>query len=278
MKMPKLLRAGDTVAIIATSGPVNREKLFAGKSVLEKMGLRVRLFESCFATHDYLAGGDKLRLRDLHCAFADKNIRAIFVARGGYGAARLLPFINYKMISQNPKIFAGYSDVTALHIVLNQFCKLVTFHAPMPAADLFSADEVTIASFKKNIFFSRASPLNPQGLNGIITGGNLSVIASLIGTPYEINTRGKILFLEDTGEPPYRIDRLFLQLKMAGKFKDATGILLGDFSPENLATIKLAVSELIIPEGRPLVVGFPSGHCMPNLTLPLGKRVKIVKG
>jgi muramoyltetrapeptide carboxypeptidase len=152
MIMPKLLCEGDTVAITATSGVVNEEKLNAGVKVLKQMGLNVRVMQSCFAAHEYLAGTDELRLRDLHCAFADKNVRAIFCARGGYGASRLLPHINYTLIRRNPKIFAGYSDVTALHIALNKFCKLITFHAPMPAADLHIADELTISSFKEKIF------------------------------------------------------------------------------------------------------------------------------
>jgi muramoyltetrapeptide carboxypeptidase len=158
----------------------------------------------------------------------------------------------------------------------------------MPAADLPNADDITLASFKKNLFADTVSPHTHEIIKkgstkiitkgfakGKLTGGNLTVIASLTGTPYEINTKGRILFLEETGEPPYRIDRLLLQLKQSGKLKDASGFILGDFSPENLQTIKLAVSELLIPEGKPILAGFPCGHCIPNITLPLGQTVEI---
>ncbi|MCL2577525.1 MAG: LD-carboxypeptidase [Defluviitaleaceae bacterium] len=310
MRKPNPLREGDTIAITAASGPVNPEKLSAGIKILEGMGLRVHVTESCYASHEYLAGPDTLRLRDLHNAFANKNIKGILMARGGYGASRLLPHLNYSMIRRNPKIFAGYSDVTALHIVLNQFCNLITYHAPMPGADLPNADEITLKSFmqmlmiesegnkaereidherhKKTRKFSCFSWLKKSAFSihileivqkgnstGILTGGNLTLIASLIGTPFEIETRGRILFLEETQEQPYRVDRMILQLKLAGKLENAAGFILGDFSPENLETIKLAISELLIPEGKPIIAGLPCGHTMPNITLPLGKTVKI---
>ncbi|MCL2356787.1 MAG: LD-carboxypeptidase [Defluviitaleaceae bacterium] len=308
MIIPKLLRDGDVVAIIAPAGPVNAEKLVAGAEILRNAGLRVRIFESCFARHEYLAGPDALRLHDLHTAFADPQIRAIFAARGGYGSARLLPRINFNLIRNNPKIFAGYSDITALHIAFNQFAGLATFHAPMPAADLPNADDATLQPFFENLFLSSRpvffsdtlppSPKNftetaqsavscsffergelggklflqkkfsPQGLKKVvITGGNLTIITSLLGTPYEIDTRGKVLFLEEVGEAAYRADRMFLQLKLAGKLRDAAGFILGDFSGEN---IEFAVNEFLVPEGKPLVQNFPAGHCMPNFTLPLG--------
>ncbi|MCL1882259.1 MAG: LD-carboxypeptidase, partial [Defluviitaleaceae bacterium] len=152
MIIPEKLKPGDTVAITATSGPVNPEKLSTGAKILENMGLRVHITKSCYASHEYLAGTDHKRLNDLHTVFAEKEIRAVLVARGGYGAARLLPHINYKLIAQNPKIFAGFSDVTALHIALNQICNLATFHAPMPAADLPNADSPALSSFYNCLF------------------------------------------------------------------------------------------------------------------------------
>jgi len=270
--IPKPLRVGDTVAVIATSGPVNLEKLDAGVKVLHSMGLRVRIFESCFAQHEYLAGADALRLRDLHAAFADREIRAIFPARGGYGAARLLPHLDFDLIRKNPKIFAGYSDITALHIALNQCAGLATFHAPMVAADLADADDDTLRSFQAHLF-ANGPAVGGRPLffpkNGVLTGGNLSVIVSLIGTPFEIDTCGKVLFLEEVGEAAYRVDRMLLQLKYAGKLRDAEGFVLGDFSGEN---IDLAIREILVPEGKPLVRDFPAGHCMPNFTLPLGRK------
>jgi len=288
MVMPKLLSTGDTVAIIATSGACNLTNLENGIKNLKNMGLNVQVMESCYAKHEYLAGEDSIRLKDLHTAFEDTKIKGVFVARGGYGAGRLLPYINYELIKKNPKVFVGFSDVTALHIVFNQFCNLITFHGVMPAASVGN-DIHSWNALKEMIFES--SSINhghPHFMNcpklktivsgnakGILTGGNLTLVASSLGTPYEINTRRRILFLEEIQEEPYRVDRLFLQLKQAGKFREASGIILGDFSPENLDTIKMAINDLIASENRPTVGGVQCGHITPTLTLPLGRVFEI---
>jgi len=279
LTLPALLTKGDTVAITAASMPCTHSKLEIGIEKIQDMGLKVQVMDSCYAAHNYLAGLDALRLHDLHAAFADKNIKGIFMARGGYGAARLLPHLNYELIRQNPKIFVGFSDVTALHIALNQFGNLATYHGPMPAS-CFASEELhplTLSSFTGAVFlnkFGRFSAglqtLCPGHASGILTGGNLSVIASTLGTPYEIKTRGRILFLEEVQEPPYRVDRLLLQLKLAGKLSDAAGIAFGDFSPESLDTLGTAINELILPEKKPTIWGMPSGHTSPNFTIPLG--------
>lgn len=283
MIMPDLLKKGDTVAVTTASGPCDPVRLEKGVKVLENMGLNVQVMPSCYARHGtYLAGTDQLRLQDLHTVFADSAIKGIFMARGGYGAARLLPYLDYKMIAQNAKIFVGFSDVTALHIVLNQICSMVTFHGPMVASCLPDACEVTMESLRSHVFCrgELRSPVTlpkpKQGeyslspLNASLTGGNLTVIASTIGTPWEIDTRGRILFLEEIGEEPYRVDRLLLQLKLAGKFKDCEGIALGSFYPETLETLKLAIDELVLTEGKPVVWDLQSGHTMPNHTLVFG--------
>jgi len=307
---PALLRHGDTVAIIATSGPCDARRLENGVKAIASMGLRPIVMESCRLRHGYLAGHDDIRLRDLHAAFASQDVRGIFVARGGYGAARLLPRLDFSLIRQNPKVFVGYSDVTALHIAFNQFAELVTFHGPMPAAD-FGNDTCphTMDALKAMVFTDAAmssqrhypsrhlhfcqqqhpgSQLNinqlqhpnhplltivPGRAEGTLIGGNLSLIAASLGTPYEIDTRGKILFIEEVGEKPYSIDRLFLQLKQAGKLRDAAGILLGDFSPETMESLEICINELIVTEGKPTFAGLACGHTSPNLTLPLGAYV-----
>jgi len=280
MIYPKPLNKGDTVAITATSGICNAAKLHNGIRTLENLGLNVKVMESCYARHgEYLAGKDDLRVRNLHQAFADKNVKGVLAARGGHGAGRLLPLLDYHLIRNNPKIFVGFSDVTALHIAINQFCGLVTFHGPMPAACFGSPNPhpLTVASFAEAIFQSTSyselpatTVLYPGQATGIITGGNLSVVASTLGTPYEIKTRGRILFLEETQEEPYRVDRLLLQLKLAGKLSEAAGIAFGDFSPASLETLHIAIQELVIPEGKPTIWGLSCGHTSPNLTLPLG--------
>ena len=261
--IPDLLKTGDTVAVTATSGPCDPQKLAKGVKVLEAMGLNVKVMPSCYARHGtYLAGTDKMRLDDLHAAFANRNVKGIFAARGGYGAARLLPHLDYEMIRKNAKVFVGFSDVTALHIAFNQICKMVTFHGPMVASCLGEADGETVKALQNAVMHPSAESL--------FIGGNLSVVASTIGTPWEIETRGRILFLEEIQEEPYRVDRLLLQLKLAGKFEDAAGIAFGSFHPETLETLKIAIDELVLSEGKPTVWGMPCGHTSPNITLRLG--------
>ena len=286
MIKPKPLNPGDTVAILATSGPCNQDRLLKGIEAIKSMGLVPLVMDSCYHQHSYLAGPDSLRLKDLHTAFAMPKVRGIFAARGGYGAARLLPYIDYELICKNPKIFTGYSDITALHIALNQRCKLITYHGPMPAADFGHAvDPFTMDSLKNMIFSAVCeisnppnTPLvtiNPGRATGPIIGGNLSVLTSLIGTPYEPDTHGKILFLEETNEDPYRVDRMLLQLKQSRKLKAAVGIILGDFSPQTLETLHISISELIAPEGKPTLAGLSCGHTSPTITLPLGQTIEL---
>ena len=312
--MPDLLRPGDTAAVLAASGPCDSERLVRGVGVLKSMGLVPWVMESCHRQHGYLAGADDLRLRDLHIAFAAPEVRGIFVARGGYGAQRLLPGLDYGLIRDNPKVFVGYSDVTALHVVLNQRCGLITFHGPMPGADLgrdtapftmqalkrmiFAEEErhgdgSSVAALKRlqqgtagdrgvvsmsrlaNPLIKPLTTIVPGCATGRLTGGNLSLLAASIGTPYEVDTRGCILFLEETEEAPYRIDRMLLQLKLAGKLRDATGIILGNFSPQTLETLHISIRELIITEGKPTLAGLICGHTSPTLTLSMGRQVAL---
>jgi len=275
---PELLHPGDTVAITAASGIVNGANLCAGVKTLQSLGLQTIVMESCYAAHGtYLAGDDALRVKNLHQVFANKHIKGIFMARGGYGAARLLPHLDFGMIAQNPKVFVGYSDVTALHTALNQQAGFVTFHGPMVASCLANPCEESLASLMGHIFhgreadFSGTQTLYPGHAKGMLTGGNLCVIASTIGTPYEINTRGRILFMEEIDEEPYRVDRLLLQLKLAGKLDDAAAFAFGDFSPCTLETLQTALNDHILPYKKPTIWGVKSGHIKPNLTLPLGR-------
>lgn len=260
---------------------------------MEDLGFEVVLGESCRGCHGFLSGSDELRAKDINEMFKDKSIKGIFAIRGGYGAARLLDMLDYKMIKKNPKVFAGYSDVTALHNVLNEKCKLITFHTPMASGLCTSADEYTMDFYNRNIFSNE--PLgklkNPEGqeiktlapgkAKGKLVGGNLSLVVSSMGTPYELDTKGKILFLEDVGEYPYRIDRMLLQLKQCGKFKDAAGIILGAWTDckanegDNSLSLIEVFEELIKPENKPTIYNVVCGHCMPTMSLPLGAIVKI---
>ena len=289
LSMPRLLRYGDIVAILATSGPCDPIRLSAGVDAVKSMGLVPWVMESCHLRHGYLAGADDMRLRDLHAAFAAPYVRGIFVARGGYGAGRLLPGLDFELLGRNPKVFVGYSDVTALHIAITQACGFITFHGPMVAAD-FGRGQDTMDALQDMIFESLprgakqwripalGQPLTtivPGRATGPLTGGNLSLLAASLGTPYEINTKGSILFIEEIDEPPYRIDRMLLQLKQAGKLADAAGIILGDFTPQTPKTLQICINELIIPEGKPTLAGLSCGHTLPNITLPIGLTVSM---
>lgn len=294
MIRPKHLKKGDKIGLIGSSSPTPKDRIEPSIRAMEALGLEVILGESCLKNHGYLSGTDEIRANDINKMFEDKSIKGIFAMRGGYGAPRILDKLDYDMIKKNPKVFAGYSDITALHNVFNQKCELITFHTPMPSTEIYKGvDEYTLDYFNKNIFSD--IPLgvikNPDGQDlktlvtgeaeGILVGGNLSLVASSLGTPYEIDTRGKILFLEEIEEYPYKIDRMLVQLKLAGKFKEAAGIILGAWTNceakegDNSLTLMEVFEEIIIPENKTTIYNLACGHCMPTISLPLGTKIKI---
>lgn len=294
MIRPKPLKKGDKIALIGTSSPTIDERIQPAIKAMEDLGLEVVLGESVTSKHGYLSGKDEIRAADINKMFKDESISGIFVIRGGYGSARLLDMLDYKMIKKNRKIFVGYSDVTALHNAINQKCNFITFHGPMPATEFYKdVDSYTMDCFKENIFQYNSSGVlvNPEDkeiktlVNGIakgrLVGGNLTLVCSSMGTPYEIDTKGKILFLEDIDEYPFRIDRMLLQLKQCGKFKDASGIILGAWTdciapnPEKSLSLIEIFEELIVPENKPTIYNFACGHCLPTMTLPLGAKIKM---
>jgi muramoyltetrapeptide carboxypeptidase len=272
MTIPRPLQPGDTIALVAPSGPCEPARLAASIRVLESLGLLCHITESCHARTGYLAGADTLRARDINESFTNPNIRAVLAVRGGYGAQRLLPLLDYKMISANPKIFAGYSDITTLHIAFNQLCNLATYHAPMAAAD-FGGETVcqeTLESFQSALFGKTNHRKTDHGIiTPPIVGGNLTLITASLGTPYEIDTRNRTLFMEEIDEAPYRIDRMLMQLKLAGKLDDAAGFILGSFSPYTADDLTQCITDILKPAGKP-IAGFPAGHCTPNHTFMLG--------
>lgn len=294
MIRPEPLKKGDKIGLIGASGPTKQERIEPSIKAMESLGLEVVLGESCRANHGFLSGSDELRASDVNEMFKDKSIKGIFAIRGGYGASRILDMLDYDMIQKNPKVFAGYSDVTALHSVLNERCKLITFHTPMASTEFYKGvDEYTMDYFKRNILTNEPLGIlkNPEGQEiktlvsgmaiGQLVGGNLSLIASSMGTPYELNTKGKILFLEDVDEYPYKIDRMLLQLKQCGKFRDAAGIILGAWTGceakegDNSLSLMEVFEELIVTENKPTMYNLACGHCMPTISLPLGTEVKI---
>ena len=292
MIRPKPLQKGDKVAIIAPASPSDKNLIDKCIASLNELGLKVVIGESCLSEHGFLSGTDDIRANDINCMFADKNIKGIFALRGGYGCARLLDLIDFKLIKKNPKIFIGYSDITALHIAINQKSKLITYHGPMISTELIKGlDEYSADYYKKFIFEHEKIEdlLNPEGnsleiinngiASGELIGGNLSLICSSLGTKYEINTKNKILFLEEVDEVPYKVDRMLTHLKQSGKLKEANGIILGAFTnciaPNNKKSLSLqeVFNEIILPLKKPTISNLACGHCLPTLTLPLGKKV-----
>jgi muramoyltetrapeptide carboxypeptidase len=289
MLKPKALKLGDKIGVVAPSSPTTKKNVKLAKQQLEQLGFSVKLSSSCFAKHGYLAGKDQLRADDLNNMFADNEIDGIVCLRGGYGAPKILDKINFELIKANPKVFVGYSDITALHIAMNQISNLVTFHGPMGSSDIagglddFSKKEFLRAIMDKKAIDEISNPNDKDvkciiggKASGVIVGGNLSLIAATMGTPYEIDTKGKILFLEEIGEEPYRVDRMLTQLALGGKLSDAAGIILGDWNDcgpkkhEESLSLMEVFNEIIVPYGKPTIFDLKAGHCTPKVTLPFG--------
>jgi len=291
---PKPLKKGDTIGVIGPSSPTPIERIEATIEEIQSLGFKVIMGESCYSAHGYLSGSDELRAKDVNEMFNNKNVDGIWCIRGGYGTPRILDKIDYNMIRLNPKVFIGYSDITALHIAINQKSELVTFHGPMASTELFhKIDDFTLECLNKNIMDNQALGLinNPKDIEiqtlvagkckGKLIGGNLSLVSGTIGTPYEVDTKGKILFLEDIDEEPYKIDRMLTQLKLSGKLDDAEGFIFGDWNncvaeePEKSLTLMEIFNELIVPLGKPTIYNLMAGHCKPMITLPFGVNARL---
>ena len=295
MKKPPRLQEGDHVALIAPSSPVSEEKLSLAIESLSFLKLIPVVYPSCTCRRGYLSGSDQQRAADLNDAFRDDSIRGIFCIRGGYGAARILTLLDLETISLHPKIFHGYSDITALHVLFQQECRLVTFHGPMPSAGYQKFDPDTLASLNHALFKRRpwgeVLPLGDQPITtiypgettGLIVGGNLSVLVSTLGSPFEVDCRNKILFLEETGEEPYKIDKALTALALAGKFEDCAGIILGTWSDceakeedrEDSLSLEEIFDDVVRPWRKPTINHFRAGHVYPQITIPMGTRIKL---
>lgn len=293
MIFPNQLKKGDTIGIIAPSSPYRPQseeslinELDKIKKTIENFGYKVKMGETCYLSYKgYLAGEDDIRVRDLESMFNDKKVTGILCLRGGYGTPRILDKIDYNVIKNNPKVFIGYSDITALHIAFNQYCNLVTYHGIM-ASTSPTWHEYTYNSFMDMINMKEELVIeNPKGeklytfiegkVHGKVVGGNLSLIASTIGTKYEIDTKGKILFIEEIGENVYKIDRMLMQLELAGKLRDCVGIIFGDFENctkerEDDYELEELLYDIIKKYNKPCVYNLQSGHCNPMISIPLG--------
>src|SRR5271166_6602731 len=288
---PPALLPGDTVGIIAPAGPIEPDALEAGCATLLRMGYQPLYLPSLLDRNLYFAGSAERRLNELHEMFRRREVRAIICARGGYGCNYLLPHLDLGLIRRNRKIFAGCSDVTTL---LTYFCDaaaVVTFHSPMAAGDFGRPQGVdeeawfaAVASTKgseRTFDASEVESLAKGSAEGVLYGGCLSLLCASLGTPYEIRTRDTILFVEDLNEPPYRIDRLLMQLKLAGKFKGVKGMIFGemrrcDQRGADDQTIQQVVMRVLGDLRVPIAFGLKSGHVSnENFTLPFGVRAKL---
>lgn len=312
---PIALKKGDAIGIVAPAGPISRERFDRALGRLRSRGFELKFYGDIYRSAGYLAGDDATRANELMAAFADPETAAVWCARGGYGVMRLLDRIDFDVIRHSPKVFVGFSDITALHIAINQQTGLIIFHGPNIQDGFGKPDDIpqeNESALWQNVC-GRATadpPLNQVGhasaqsagtytydlraggnaaphtirggvATGWLIGGNLAVLCGMLGTPFEIETAGRILFLEDIGERLYRIDRYLTQLRLAGKLNGAVGVLLGDFSydatdqREDSADIARFLQEFFSPLGIPVLAGFPAGHEAINLTLPIGGLVEL---
>ena len=287
---PKRLRSGDTVEIVAPAGPIaDRAGLDAGVAAIERLGFRARFDERVLESRRYLAGDDRARAEELMRAFEDPAVAAILALRGGYGSARLLPLLEPARLQGRCKVFMGFSDLTTLHLYFARRFGWTTLHGPMatsPALHSMAADEAahlvalwTDPGYRTRLAFPQLESWRGGSAEGRLTGGCLSLVVASLGTAYEIDTDGAILFLEDLGEAPYRVDRMLTHLRLAGKLDSVAGIVLGSFAdcqpPDAGYSFEEMLRELLEPIEVPIVAHFPAGHGAPNWALPLGVKVRL---
>lgn len=310
MIYPPLLEKGDTIMFVAPAGELDRTRMKLAQKRLEECGYRIKMRPDLFAVDGYLAGSDARRAEELMQAFTDPEVDAVFPGTGGYGTMRILEQLDYDVIREHPKLLIGFSDITALHAALNRRAGLVTYHSPVPMWGLGSPEN--LSKFSARYFFRavQAGPdqhedytieifddaPQPQSwgsgkARGRLTGGNLSLVVALEGTPYAVDTQDAILMIEDVGEAPYRIDRMLSQLQLAGKLSGLRGVVLGQFTERKEDKDKKKDKKKKVTKGRfstngvlkqyfeplgiPVLRDFPIGHYPKNCTLPLGGEIEI---
>ncbi|MEQ9455391.1 MAG: LD-carboxypeptidase [Phycisphaeraceae bacterium] len=306
---PKALVPGDTIAFVAPAGELDQVRVERARDRLMAMGFEVIIPENLYRQHGYLAGSDEERAAELMAMFADPKVDAIFPGTGGYGTTRILELLDYDVIRANPKVFIGFSDITGLHAAFHEKTGLVTFHSPNPMWGLgsednlrpFSADYFWRAILRDSYVDGKGNP-RPEGYvirsdqrveapvetmtggvaRGVIVGGNLSLVQAITGTAYQLDTRGKILYLEDVGEAPYRVDRMLRQMKDSGQLDGISGAILGRFTrrrnedtSNETTSMREVLEDYFKGLGVPVLVDFPAGHVSDNATLPLGVMVEL---
>jgi len=290
---PAALRRGDKVGIVAPASNIKRELLEAGCDGLRALGYEPFYFDSILDRDLYFAGSAERRVRELEEMFLRDDVRAIVCARGGYGVNYLLSAIDIKKIAARPKIFVGYSDITVLLTWFADDANLVTFHGPMATKDLAIDGGVDLASWHSALggdsswqiaAGSGANSLLPGEAEGRLYGGCLSLLVAALGTRHDIRTEDTILFIEDVAEKPYRIDRMLMHLKLAGKFTGVRGIVFGEMmdcrqNAQQDYTLEEVVLRIVSDLGIPVAFGMRSGHVSrANITLPIGVRARLEVG
>ncbi|UCH64597.1 MAG: LD-carboxypeptidase [Ignavibacterium sp.] len=293
---PERLKKGDVIGVISpASSPLDPTKLDSGVKYLEKLGYRVEIGKNVGKVNGYLAGSDEERADDLNSMFRNKDIKAIMCLRGGYGAFRILDKINYKLIRSNPKIFIGFSEITAIQTAILHKAGLITFAGPMVASDFANS----VSSYTEELFWrlltsnkklgrlrypdqTKLSGITKGSATGRILGGNLAVFNALIGSPYFPLLKDRILLLEDVAELPYKIDRMFNQLKMMKVFNKVKGIVLGRFVDcyehdpmKKTLTLGEVMEDYLNGLKIPVVYTFPHGHIKDKVTVPIGINIKM---
>jgi len=293
---PKKLKKNDVIGLISpASSPDDLSKIEEGVRYLEGLGYSVETGKNVGKINGYLAGSDKERIEDLDSMFKKKEIKAVFCLRGGYGSGRLLDKIDYNLIKKNPKILVGYSDITALQLAIFKKTRLITFSGPMVVSDLINqihnkSEEIFWSMLTSGKKIGKLKSIGGKEIQymrkgkgiGTLIGGNLSTFVSLIGTEFLPKLTNYVLLLEDTCEPPYKIDRMFNQLKLSGIFDKSKGIMLGAFndcidenSEKNTLTLGEVIQDYLGKLKKPVLYNLSHGHIKENLILPIGLKVKL---
>ena len=287
---PSYLKTGDTVTILSTARKVTVEDMAPAVKIIESWGLKVRLGRTIGLSHHQYAGTDKERLEDFQQAIDDPEVRAIICARGGYGTVRIVDDIDWTGLLAHPKWITGFSDMTYIHVHLNQTLGVQTLHSTVPTLFHKNTPEA-IESIRQHLFGEEViydlpvHPLNRLGeAKGVLIGGNLSILYSITGTRSGFNTAGKILFIEDVDERLYHLDRMMINLKRSGKLHDLAGLIVGGMTDmtDNAVpfgkTAEEIITEHVSGHNYPVCFGFPAGHIADNRAIVLGKVTKMKVG
>lgn len=300
MIKPPMLRKGDTIGVVSPASPSEaKSEVTRAVETLESMGYKVKIGKNVNRQKGFVAATEEERAEDINYMFKNDGIDGVFVTQGGYGSAQLVDRIDYETVMKNPKIFTGFSDITSLHLAFSKFCNMVSFHGPgmsrfnpeeltdytrkqffKAIADTEPLGEIKLADSKKWL-----NPIVPGACEGPIIGGNMTLVCSSLGTPYEIDCKGKILLLEEVDTEPWVIDHMMCHLRNSGKLNDAAGFILGEFENcrpylynpgYNCDTgVEDVLNYYLKPLGKPTLYGLPLGHTTDLATIPLGVNCRL---